>query len=291
MTWSDRCKAIFGLKPDALITRSEFFSRIHPDDREAVEAAVLQTPETGHPYNDEFRIVWPDGSMHWVQSWGQRTTYPGTARPFMQGVVMSIDGRKAIEHQKQNVARTLRALIDSSPMAIVSTDQDGRVVIWNPAAERMLGFPAADIAGKPLPFPFDQNSASSTLDRTLPRADGQQIEVLCSLAPMRSDDGALTGHLLMFSDITERKRVQSQIEHLQRLESLGVLAGGIAHDFNNLLTGMIGNASLVIYTLEPQDPAQSMLQDILRAGERAAALTKQLLAYAERVASSPPPST
>ncbi len=280
VTWSDRCKAIFGLPSEARITRSEFVSRIYPDDREAVGAAIRNTLETGHPYNAEFRIVWPDGSVHWVQSWGRRTTYPDGPRPFMQGVVASIDDRKEIEHQKQSVAGTLRAIIDSSPMGIVTTDPAGCVVIWNPAAERMLGFAAADVVGKASPFTFDQESGATTLDCTLPRADGQQVEVLCSFAPMRSDDGELTGHLLMFSDITERKRVQTQLEHVQRLESLGVLAGGVAHDFNNLLTGIIGNASLATYTLESEHAAQPMLKDILRAGERAAALTKQLLAYA-----------
>ncbi len=280
VTWSERCKAIFGLKPDARITRSEFVSRIHPDDRDAVEAAIRDTLETGHPYNAEFRVVWPDGSVHWVQSWGRRTTYPDGPRPFMQGVVVSIDDRKAVEHRKQDVASTLRAIIDSSPMAIVTTDHAGRVVIWNPSAERMLGFAAADVVGKPTPFTFDQETGAATLDCALPRADGQLVEVLCSFAPMRSDEGALTGHLLMFSDITERKRVQTQLEHVQRLESLGVLAGGVAHDFNNLLTGIIGNASLATYTLEPEHAAQPMLKDVLRAGERAAALTKQLLAYA-----------
>ena len=280
VTWSDRCKTIYGLGPDAAITRSEFFSRIHPADREAVEAAVGRTLETGVPYDIEFRAVWPDGSAHWVHAWGRRTMGSDGSGPFMQGVVLSIDDRKAIEHQKQGLAGTLGAIIDSSPMGIVTTDQDGLTVIWNPAAERMLGFQSGDIVGKQPPFTFDQESGAAALDRQLTRADGQEIEVLCSLAPMQSDQGEFLGNLLMFSDMTERKRVQSQIEHLQRLESLGVLAGGVAHDFNNLLTGMIGNASLATYTLDPGNSAQPLLQDILRAGERAAALTKQLLAYA-----------
>ena len=221
-----------------------------------------------------------DGSVHWVHAWGRRTKHADAAHPFMQGVVLSIDDRKGIEQQRLSTGRTLRAIIDSSPMAIVTTDHAGCVVIWNPAAERMLGYSHAAIAGKPAPFTFNEESGAATLDWQIARADGQIIEVLCSFAPMRSDEGALLGHLLMFSDITERKRVQNQIEHLQRLESLGVLAGGVAHDFNNLLTGIIGNASLATYTIEPENPAQPMLKEVLRAGERAAALTRQLLAYA-----------
>src|SRR5262249_32316998 len=74
-----------------------------------------------------------------------------------------------------------------------------------------------------------------------------------------------------------------RLRQTQRLESLGILAGGVAHDFNNLLTGIMGNASLVLETLEPGSQYRAMLQDVITAGERAAQLTRQLLAYAGRI--------
>ena len=81
-------------------------------------------------------------------------------------------------------------------------------------------------------------------------------------------------------DITERKRFELQIQHTQKLESLGVLAGGIAHDFNNLLTGIMGNASLGLAELHPPAPIRRYLQEILSASQDAAHLTRQMLAYA-----------
>jgi len=88
-------------------------------------------------------------------------------------------------------------------------------------------------------------------------------------------------------DVTEKRKakeeflaVERQFHHSQKLDSLGVLAGGVAHDFNNLLTGILGNTSLVLDSLDPLDPNRAMLEEVLRAGERAADLTKQLLAYA-----------
>jgi nitrogen-specific signal transduction histidine kinase/CheY-like chemotaxis protein len=78
----------------------------------------------------------------------------------------------------------------------------------------------------------------------------------------------------------ERRDLEEQLRHAQKLESLGVLAGGVAHDFNNLLTGILGNASLALEVLAPPEPARTMLHDVIRASERAADLTRQLLAYA-----------
>src|SRR6185437_2171802 len=78
----------------------------------------------------------------------------------------------------------------------------------------------------------------------------------------------------------ERRNLEEQLRHAQKLESLGLLAGGVAHEFNNLLTGILGNASLVLEIVECDVTARNMLQDIIRASERAADLTRQLLAYA-----------
>ena len=78
----------------------------------------------------------------------------------------------------------------------------------------------------------------------------------------------------------ERRNLEDQLRHAQKLESLGLLAGGVAHDFNNLLTGILGNASLVLEIIKPEPATRGMLEEIIRAGERAADLTRQLLAYA-----------
>jgi two-component system, chemotaxis family, CheB/CheR fusion protein len=83
-------------------------------------------------------------------------------------------------------------------------------------------------------------------------------------------------------DVTERKRMEEQLRQTQKLESLGIIAGGVAHDFNNLLTPILGNASVVLSELSPSSPHRSKLENVITAGQRAADLTRQLLAYAGR---------
>ncbi len=104
--------------------------------------------------------------------------------------------------------------------------------------------------------------------------------------PWRDAGGAVAGVMTLAIDVTDQvllrramNATEEQLRETAKLESLGVLAGGIAHDFNNLLVGIIGNASLAIETLAADDPTQPMIGDVLRAGERAATLTRQMLAY------------
>jgi len=115
---------------------------------------------------------------------------------------------------------------------------------------------------------------------------GQQIWLRTSKLPLRDLDGTIIGVLGTYEDITEEKRreererqLQTEVQHNQKLESLGVLAGGIAHDFNNILTGILGQADLVLADLSPVSPACSRLKSIQSAATAASDLCRQMLAY------------
>jgi nitrogen-specific signal transduction histidine kinase/ActR/RegA family two-component response regulator len=114
------------------------------------------------------------------------------------------------------------------------------------------------------------------------RKDGTSIHVSLTISPIRD----LAGHIIAAShsgrDISERKRVEENLQQTQKLESLGILAGGIAHDFNNLLTGILGNASLITEQLPVQSNARGLAASVIQAAERAAHLTRQMLAYSGR---------
>ena len=166
---------------------------------------------------------------------------------------------------------------------------------WNAGAERLYGYSAAEAKGRPMSFllPPDRPDEESEIlerikrgervehfDTARLRSDGRRIDVSLTISPIRDEEGRVTGASHTARDITERKRFEEKLLQTAKLESLGVLAGGVAHDFNNLLVGILGNASLALEMLSPNNPARTMIQDILAASERASLLTRQLLAYA-----------
>jgi len=194
----------------------------------------------------------------------------------------------------QRFAAQLRAIVESSDDAIVSTDLNGNIASWNRAAEDIFGYTSEEAVGKPISTLTPAERAREetemialiqcggrvkTLETVRLRRDASQIEVALTISPIHNDDGSLAGVSYIARDITERKRIEKRLTQTQKLESLGVLAGGLAHDFNNLLTGIMGNASLALQMRTPEG-AQERINEVLRACERVALLVSQMLAYA-----------
>ncbi|HTX38720.1 MAG TPA: PAS domain S-box protein [Bryobacteraceae bacterium] len=196
--------------------------------------------------------------------------------------------------REERLSSQLRAVVESSEDAIISKDLSGIVQSWNYGAEQIFGYSAAEMQGQRLSLliPADRvHEEADILERIRrggrmkhfetirTRKDGQQIHVSLTISPIRDAAGQVVGVSDIARDITEQRALEDQLRQTQRLESLGVLAGGLAHDFNNLLTGIVGNASLAMDDVI--NPAVlSRLTEILHAGERAAVLVRQMLAYA-----------
>ena len=119
---------------------------------------------------------------------------------------------------------------------------------------------------------------STAKRQTMEQSLGSKVLTI-TLDPVLSDHGEVSGAVCIIADVTEKKRFEQQLQHTQKLESIGVLAGGIAHDFNNLLTGILGNASLLLSDLRPGTSERELALQIFEAGESAANLTRQILAY------------
>jgi len=119
------------------------------------------------------------------------------------------------------------------------------------------------------------------------RSDGSQAVISVSKVPLRDATGQIIGILGFYTDITERKRLAEQYRQAQRMEAIGQLAGGVAHDFNNLLTIITGYTDLLISGASSEDPSRAFLGEIQKAAQRAASLTRQLLAFSRRQVLAP----
>ncbi|HEY0521730.1 MAG TPA: PAS domain S-box protein, partial [Ilumatobacteraceae bacterium] len=195
----------------------------------------------------------------------------------------------------------LRGLLAAAPDALLASDHDGRIVFANNEAQTVFGWPAADLLGQPieclLPRRLRGAPMGAALDVWARRRDGSEFPAEVSVSTFSINDGVFT--VAAIRDVTERVHVekerrllaeQAQRDQLQRLESLGQLAGGVAHDFNNLLgvilnyTGRLGRR----FSDADADVAEEVGQ-ICAAVERAASLTRQLLAFARPDATNPAP--
>ncbi len=182
-------------------------------------------------------------------------------------------------------------------------DLDAKLLYVSPSFERTLGWKNEDVVDRSayeFIHPEEQDKAHRLQHRCLEgsvlmdqlrlrRNDGSWLWVECNISPMTDGQGKVYQILVSSRDITERRQAEeqrqqfeNQLQHMQKLESLGVMAGGIAHDFNNLLMGILGNAGLALMELPRDSPSRETIHHIEQAAMRAADLTRQMLAYSGR---------
>jgi len=187
-------------------------------------------------------------------------------------------------------------LLTSVPAGIVGYDTNLQVTIWNPVMERLFGVSENAAIGRPLAGLVADGDASKLLPRLQDALRGvpgpiEQIELTTDAgritvesqhAPLRGGDGNIVGGAAFFRDITERRQVEEQLRHAQKMETIGQLTGGVAHDFNNLLAAVQGNLELLRKRL-PDDPQlRRYLDGALQGASRGASLTSRLLAFARK---------
>ncbi|MCF8146881.1 MAG: PAS domain S-box protein [Deltaproteobacteria bacterium] len=205
--------------------------------------------------------------------------------------------QKELVYEKERFRITLRSIGDG----VITTDLEGKVALINQMAEELTGWRQEEAQGLPLGHVFhiineDTREVCESSVETVLRAgtvvglanhtilicrDGTERIIADSAAPIRDGNNDVAGVVLVFRDITDRVRVEEELNRNQKLESLGVLAGGIAHDFNNILTTIIGNISLVQYQMPRDDENFGLMNEALTASTRAQGLTKQLLTFAK----------
>jgi PAS domain S-box-containing protein len=293
---------ILGYRPDELVGRRSL-KFMHSDDRRKVEEKLPRWIAEKQGWSN-LLVRWrhKDGSWWFLESNAVPILDAAGELIGFRGVDRDISDRRRAEEELRDSEAKLRAIVDHSPALISTKDLDGNITLANrhfevlsgPAPQEFIGRNVYDL------FPHDvadelwKNDLAARggpveTEETVEHSDGTKHVYLTVKFPLTNEDGTLLGTCAISTDITERKRneeerlkLERQVQHAQKLESLGVLAGGIAHDFNNLLYVILGSAELALDNLSEVSPARPLIEEAETAARRAADLTRQMLAYSGR---------
>ncbi len=170
---------------------------------------------------------------------------------------------------------------------VAVVDSEGRIQRVNDSMSRLLGVTETQLAGSdctklwhslsPEQQPFTRAMSNGKRETVELEYNGRRFGV--TVDPILDEAGKPAGAVHIVSDVTGHRQLEEQFREAQKFESVGTLAAGVAHDFNNLLTSIMGNASLVLSDVSEDNPMHARLTDVVKASQRAADLTRQLLAY------------
>jgi two-component system, cell cycle sensor histidine kinase and response regulator CckA len=232
-----------------------------------------------------------DGTVFPIDLAVSEMLLPG--RRLFTGIVHDISARKRNEAALRETNAKLQAVIETSPLAVITLDLEGTVLGWNPAAERIFGWSAAEALGRRMPTvpeseraefirSLEQNARGETqvgIERRRRRKDGSPVDVSVWTGLLRGPDGAVSAVLAIVADVTQRNLIEEQFRHAQKMDAVSRLAGGVAHDFNNLLTVITGYGQMSFERSAGDPQLRAHIEEILKAADQASALASQLLVF------------
>ncbi|HHE47045.1 MAG TPA: PAS domain S-box protein, partial [Bacteroidetes bacterium] len=273
----------------------DFMELVAPRSRQLIEERVRMTKrgETPPP-RYEFTALTRDGREIAVEASVTNIDYRGGTA--VLGILRDITKRKQAEKSLRESEEQHRQLLDLIPVAII-VHSEGLIVYVNPAALEMMraGNPE-DLVGKPV-LEFIHTEHRDAAEKRIADALTEGRKALAVEEKMIALDGTiLTAEVttvpfeymgkpavqMVIRDITNYKKLEDQFRQAQKMEAVGKLAGGVAHDFNNLLTVISGTVELMMMSLNKDDPLVSDLEEVMKASQRAAQLTGQLLAFSRK---------
>ncbi len=262
-------------------------NKIYPQEAPKVIADIHQTLATNQTIESELPFLL-NGETHWVST---------TIIPRTEDTVTFIGHDFTARKLALDKVRFQASLLGAVQQSIVAMDHERNFIFWNSYAEKLHGWTEEEVMGRSvLEIAASAGSPPEILEQIsgllndqvwsgeimLPHRNGQSIPVLLTTSPVFDDQGKLIGLIGTETDLTERKKLEEQLRQSQKMEAIGKLAGGVAHDFNNLLTAINGYSHVLLPQFPLHDPRRNGINEILMAGERAAELTQQLLAFSRK---------
>ncbi len=289
-SWTGGTQQIFGYSLEAVQADSALIiANILPEDREKMLASMIENIQVGRSGVVEYRFLHGDRKIRWLASnylaeWDrEQNCWVGLE------IITDITQRKGTE---QKIAEQA-ALIDLTSDAIFVKDLEDRILFWNKGAERLYGWEEAEVIGQktqtlfnkpgkltePLQITTQKGNWQGEIDQLT--KTGKNIIVESRKTLIKDNFFQSAGSILVVNtDITEKKLLEKQFYHAQRLESLGTLASGIAHDLNNILTPILGASQLLpLKITNMNEPTERLLRLLSGSAKRGADLVKQILVF------------
>ncbi len=292
---SDGAKTIYGLKgsewqiPDVQAIPL-------PEYRTMLDIALTELIEKGKPYNVEFKIRRPaDGRIIDIQSLAEYDS----ANRIVFGVVQDITERTRTEEARRVAEKTFRNLLETIQLVAILLDRDGNMTFCNDYLLNLTGWGKKEVFGQNwqnLLIPQEEKEHMNTIFSSVIRGEkvnlhdeslivtrtGKELLISWNNTVLHDLEGKIAGMASIGIDITAHRSLEAQLRQAQKMEAVGILAGGIAHDFNNILTTIMGYGHIVRSKLNDNDPMASSVEQILEAADRAAQLTRSLLAFSRK---------
>ena len=282
---------------EASLTSTDFLSLTHPDDRQAnldKLARLLAGEMNG--FIIEKRMLDRQGGIVWCRnSVSAQRDIHGTIVSLV-AVIEDITAQHEAETRQVSLAQRLTRSLENMSDAFFLLDEEWRFSYLNHQAERVLERSAEALLGRSIwdAFPEARESEAWTCYRAAVET-GESKHVTFYYPPLAQwfEVNAYPGEeglAVYFRTVTEKKRLEAQLQEAHRMEAIGHLTGGLAHDFNNLLTVMMGNADLLSEALSEDARLSPLIQAVVDSAQRGADLTQRLLAFARRQALDPQPT-
>jgi two-component system cell cycle sensor histidine kinase/response regulator CckA len=276
---------------------SSSFEQIHPDDRNRVREAAMEARRSGVGRPMEYRMLHKDGTWRVLESTASVIRSPLGEPERLVIVNRDVTQRKEAEESLRVSESGFRSMIEDAPYGIYRADVAGKLLRANPALQKMLGYEnlnellnvslAADVFRNPSDFSglkelLENASEFKDVEVELKRRDGAPITVRCTGRKVKEEHQGVPCFDVFAEDVTERRVLERQLRMAGKMEAVGRLSGGIAHDFNNILGVIIGYGQVLKRRLGSQSDVLECAEEIEKAGQRAASLTRQLLAFSRQ---------
>ena len=269
-------------------------------------AEVLDEERSTGSHMEDLRVLANGETLEtegWVEAAGGRRVYHNTVKiPYLESsagstgmIGISRDLTRRIEMEQE--MRRLAVAVEQSTESIMITDVEGAILYVNAAFEAVTGYDAEEVIGKRpdilksgrhdeayIARLWKTISAGETWEGrfTNRRKDGNLYEEEAVIYPIRDASGQLVNFVSISRDITQEAAIEKHLRQQQKMNAVGELAGGVSHDFNNILTAILGYVALCLNTVDEESKTYLYLQEILKAGDRAAKLVRQILTFSRQ---------